>query len=515
MITRFARCTALLALAAPALVGHAWAGTNVYGGYDIFGGRETAYGETGGWTVSSATVDGKFAYCAGETHAGGQWRLGTDGMQWQLGVPYAPSTGEWQGEYEIDGRRMPASGVAANGWSFMWLGLQELDEVRNGSEIILDIARASIDLSLKGTAAVITKIEECLSRQGAGGNASAASTAQSQTDLYPTFEMCQPAGSVRTERNGPETAVTFRVDNSVPVPVDLFWIDPNGTSHPYGQIAPGQSMQMNTYAGHLWMATDGGSCAYQEVEPGTQTITFVADAPPDTGGNGVSDNDTGKLPGTGLTHEQAAALIGGEKPSQEAFFDPYKDCKWAVNETPFPTLDGPGYLLYYVPECKGRKSLLDYTGGAHYSELTVVDSAFAAYSEEPFTPPGYPLVRIADPGEGDVRANLLVRVRSEMEDSAMQPKCGILPTDYTGLPADHIVIGLMPEHRNDKPEYLEPYGAVGLCGPFGENDGVSFWRIFQRRAWFFNLGQDAWQDIDAASLTLVTSDGAGGWKRVQ
>ncbi|GIL03276.1 MAG: hypothetical protein BroJett030_31750 [Alphaproteobacteria bacterium] len=504
MNTRLAFCATLLAFAAPALVGQAWAGTNVYGGYDISGGHETAYGETRGWRVVSGAVDGKFAYCAGELADGDTvWRLGYDTMQWQLGVPYMASPGEWQGEYEIDGRRMPASGVAGDGWSFMWLGLQELDEVRNGNEIVLDIGRASIPHPLKGTAAVITKIEECVSRRGMVGNASVAASAQTQADHYPTFEACQPAGSVRTERDGPAASVTFRVDKSVGATLSLNWIAHDGQVHSYGQIAPGQSMEMNTYVGHLWMATDGGSCAYQEVEPGARSITFVVDAPPDTGGS-----DTGKLPGTGLTQEQAAALIGRPAPAAE-FGDYYAGCKWAINETPFP---GGDYLLYYAPECKGRRSLLEFSGGAQFAELAVADSA---YAEGAFIPPGYPLVRIADAGQGDARANVLVRARAAIEDPAMKKKCGILPVAETGLPADHIVVGLLPAHRQEKPEYSEPYGAVGLCGPFGENDGVSFWRIFQGSAWFFNLGQDAFQDIAPESLTLVTADRKGGWKRAE
>lgn len=501
MIARLVACAAFLAIASPALVPQALAGTNVYGGYDIVGGKETAYGEARGWRVFSGAVDGKFAYCAGERADGDTvWRLGTDTMQWQLGVPYMASPGEWQGEYDIDGRRMPASGVGANGWTFMWLGLQELDEVRNGNQIVLDIGRASITHPLKGTAAVITKIEECVSRQGAGGDALAASAAvQSQAGLYPTFEACQPAGSVRTERDGPAASVTFRVDNSVGATLSLNWIAHDGQVHSYGQIAPGQAMQMNTYVGHLWMATDGHACAYQEVEPGARSITFVVDAPPDTGGN-----DTSILPGTGLPPERAAALIGLPAPA-DGFGDYYAACSWTINETPF----AGDYLLYYAADCKGRRSLLEFAGGAQFAELTLVESALA---EGPFTPSGMPLVKVAGAEPGDPKASVLARARAAIDDPARAAKCQAWPGAEWGYPADAFVVDVSPR---DAETLSEDERMSGACGPFGVGDSARFWRVFQGFAWFFDLGQDAWQDIDPASLTLVTADGRGGWKRAE
>lgn len=392
---------AVLAAAGPALA----AGTNEYGGYDIAamsGASEAPYGEVRGWTAYSGTISGRFAYCAGETKDGDTiWRLGFDGQQWQLGVPYATGDGAWDGEYEVDGARKPASGTAANGWTFMWLGLQELDEVRNGNEIVLDIGRASIAHPLKGTAAIVTKIEECVARKG---NASGAQVAAAK---------------------------------------------PAAASAPAG-------------------------C-------------------PD------------KLPGTGLCPAEAAALIGGAKPSQEAFSEPYQNCSWAINETPF----AGDYLLYYAAECKGRKSLLDYAGGAHFAELTVVESAFA---EGEFTPPDAPLVRVAGTEPGDPEGSVLARARAAIEDPARAAMCKAQSGAEFGYPADSIVVDVGPE---DAAKLSEDERMSGACGPFGAGDSARFWRVFQSFSWFFDLGQDAFQDIDAASLTLVTSDGKGGWKKAE
>lgn len=144
-------------------------GINDYNGYDIAGIARVAeghYGEVLGWSVLSATVAGNFAYCTGEFgERGARWRLGWDGMQWQVALP-VESKPDWNGDLEVDGDRRSISGSARNGWTFLWLGLPELDKIRDGKTMIADIGRASIDRALVGTAAVITKIEECVQRKG-------------------------------------------------------------------------------------------------------------------------------------------------------------------------------------------------------------------------------------------------------------------------------------------------------------------------------------------------------------
>lgn len=104
--------------------------------------------------------------------------------------------------------------------------------------------------------------------------------AQAQSVLSPTFEACQSSGSVRTEQDGRATRVTFRADRTVNGTLNLFWIDQSGEAKPYGRLNPGQSIEINTFVGHVWMATDGSSCAYQQVEAGARSITYVVDAAP-------------------------------------------------------------------------------------------------------------------------------------------------------------------------------------------------------------------------------------------
>lgn len=150
----------------------AGAGTNEYGGYDIAGGLgivEQPYSQVRGWNVFYGLDGNRPAYCAAETGTGDQrWRLGFDGGQWQLAIPYAPSgpNNDWSGDWEVDGDTRPIGGIATNGWTIAWLGMPEVDRIRMGNHMTIEIGRASVQKQLFGTAAVVTKIFECQERLG-------------------------------------------------------------------------------------------------------------------------------------------------------------------------------------------------------------------------------------------------------------------------------------------------------------------------------------------------------------
>ena len=42
--------------------------------------------------------------------------------------------------------------------------------------------------------------------------------------------------------------------NTLDFAVDYLWIDPEGRRHPYGTLAPGESRDMGTFSGHVWIA---------------------------------------------------------------------------------------------------------------------------------------------------------------------------------------------------------------------------------------------------------------------
>lgn len=125
---------------------------------------ETPYGETRGYTVYSGNINSTVKYCVGEKDFHGTtFRIGFDGGQWQIAVPYtAPA--DYYGSFEVDGKGWGMSGTTTDNWTFWWMGLPELDALRNGNELVMNIERASLDFHLSGSAAVITKIEECYSK---------------------------------------------------------------------------------------------------------------------------------------------------------------------------------------------------------------------------------------------------------------------------------------------------------------------------------------------------------------
>lgn len=125
---------------------------------------EDLYGTTKGYTVYSGKTGGRTRYCVADRDFGGTTlRVGYDGGQWQLAVP-VPSKPDFSGGFEVDGKRRGMSGTAAGNWTFGWIGLPELDAIRNGEVMVLDIGRASLDFPLDGTAAAILKVEECVTK---------------------------------------------------------------------------------------------------------------------------------------------------------------------------------------------------------------------------------------------------------------------------------------------------------------------------------------------------------------
>lgn len=188
-------------------------GTNDYNGYDIAGtpqARENRYASVRGWEVAGATVAGNFAYCVGQfDEKGSVWRLGWDGMQWQVGLPVNAAP-DWNGYLDVDGDRRPISGSAKNGWTFLWLGMPELDKIRNGNAMNVDLGAVTVAHRLVGTAAVITKIEECVQRKGQGGNAAAAPAPRSPAPRYaaPTAPTGGAGGNAGCPDDGPRLPYT-------------------------------------------------------------------------------------------------------------------------------------------------------------------------------------------------------------------------------------------------------------------------------------------------------------------
>ncbi len=58
----------------------------------------------------------------------------------------------------------------------------------------------------------------------------------------------------RSLTTGDQTEITFV--NLTETPLRLFWLNPEGKRVSYGELAPGQTRQQHTFAGHVWLITD-------------------------------------------------------------------------------------------------------------------------------------------------------------------------------------------------------------------------------------------------------------------
>ena len=83
-----------------------------------------------------------------------------------------------------------------------------------------------------------------------------------------------------SRRTGAETSITFV--NRTRQEVELFWLSTDGERRSYGKLAPGDTRQQNTFAGHVWIAVtrDGTTlAAFQALEKSVEAE--ITTTPPD------------------------------------------------------------------------------------------------------------------------------------------------------------------------------------------------------------------------------------------
>lgn len=170
-------------------------------------------------------------------------------------------------------------------------------------------------------------------------------------------------------------------------------------------------------------------------------------------------------------------------------------CSWTINATPMP---GGEYALYNAAECNGEVGVLEFSGGARFAELKsdgtgdmAAGVAITVASAEPFNPAGTV--------EGHARA--------AMENKALANQCYAQPGATAGYPSDSFIVDQSPAKM--RAAIMEgPY--AGFCGRFGQADYTAYWRVLKNNAFFFDLGQDAFADIDPGSLTIIRQTNTGG-----
>lgn len=201
-----------------------------------------------------------------------------------------------------------------------------------------------------------------------------------------------------------------------------------------------------------------------------------------------------RLAGTGLCQSEASALLVSDPNVRTPELE---NCTWRVRELMLP---GEEALLYRAAICGGVETTLAYAGGARRAELSYETSAIygdaargrvvvALYGTDP-DPQGALNAAIAE---------LSARDRGS---------CQIVPAEREGWPTDALLIAPSALAR----ARLFEGRPVVACGPLGiDETKVSYWRVRQGFAWFFDLG-DRDPDFDAGNMAIFTRNADGAWR---
>ncbi len=127
------------------------------------GAEDTAAGTSGDWSIVKGTIEGAAEYCYAEkTFDGTPVRVGWDDMQWQLAIAH-PVPADFYGNFDVDGHTSGMSWTPVGDWALAWLGLMELEPMKEGQTLTVDLDGKTFTLPLSGLAEATAKVETCLS----------------------------------------------------------------------------------------------------------------------------------------------------------------------------------------------------------------------------------------------------------------------------------------------------------------------------------------------------------------
>ncbi len=237
------------------------------------------YGEVKGWLVYAIdhSSDGFFGCGAVKNEPAGPLIVENYQDRWQLVVPTRRSDADrYDGALiSFDGRDIDSQFGFEGGHAVSHLTRDEIGFLMQAASLTVAINDENpLRFNLSGSTAAVLKIRECLEGQGTSLSAGAMPAAADDETIYvPSVEAC--LGGIATETTGATRKIRFTADRSLDFPFDLYWIDFDGKRQNYGRLVPGQSIDMETYVGHQWVAElDDDACAYAEITPGLKTVIF-------------------------------------------------------------------------------------------------------------------------------------------------------------------------------------------------------------------------------------------------
>lgn len=232
-------------------------------------------------------------------------------------------------------------------------------------------------------------------------------------------------------------------------------------------------------------------------------LAGCAPRPEAPSGGGACADGGAPLPQIGLCAQDAAALFAAEAPYPPP--GPDVSCSWGVGATLLG--DSGDALVYRTATCNGVTTALEASVPAG-GTWTIVYTRSALFGDQAV---GEPVVTLID-AEGDGRNAILAQALKVAENPQDRANCAVRSAGYVGWPQDAVVVD-WTETAKQKAGIVEADGVRSACGPYGLDTGtMSYWRVRQGKAWFYQLGQEQ-RDFDPASLTLIRKDPAGGWVR--
>lgn len=204
--------------------------------------------------------------------------LSSDG--WSLQVQTNQPEGIHGAVIGIDRASMDSQVGVMGATATAYLDPSAIKAIAKADSLSVEIEGEVQNFHLVGSAAVITKIQECVDRNGAATDAAASpefddpEMAMVESDATRMGQDCPALGDVRSYPSDVATTITFanRSDRALSV----YWLDFDGIPQEYAGTLPGESVTLETYSGHMWIAKDfDGTCAGGgALAAGTDPVTY-------------------------------------------------------------------------------------------------------------------------------------------------------------------------------------------------------------------------------------------------
>lgn len=196
-----------------------------------------------------------------------------------------------------------------------------------------------------------------------------------------------------------------------------------------------------------------------------------------------------------MCSDEAARLISSSQ--DDVFTGP--NCVVTVGETPFPHPTAERYLVFHAVMCNGQVAQIEAGLGARMGSLEVVQDvsgmgwaglSFGSFADFGGVAPAQRIFNLASQAAPAVASGCQLYRASDLGRDHL-PEETYLYTQYFGL-GDPMDAGIM----------VHTYG--GECGPLASFDSsTEYWRVIGDHVFFFTFGQDAFDVLAPASITMV------------